>query len=532
MASSANDRPNDEPFFEEGCVLGDYRIERRIGAGAMAVVFLARQRSLDRSVALKILRPNPTGGDSWLRRFIQEAQAAARLEHSNIVRIYEVGEFRAGKQNRLRFFRSRSAAVYHYIAEEYVSGMNLQFWLRCHGPLEPAQTVRVVSRVAEALQAAADAGIVHRDIKPENILLSSSGEVKVADFGLACFSASEQENHQSLTQIGTTLGTPFYMSPEQAESRPLDTRSDIYSLGITAFQTLTGKVPFTGSTALAVLLAHLNAPPPSLAELRPDLPAELVRIVERMIAKKPSERYASPKELLADLSQIENSSDVSASKIAAPVFDAADRDHSLFQSRSEGLERTCRLQTSLAAAELYRGRRSRNFLFSRRFFFAAFFALAVAFVAGAVFFCLFLPEAIRPAAPVIHRFETVEEQWVFAAQLGTDSAWQSVIDYFPDQPYWTRRALEQKARALILQGEAKKAQGIFEQFARSAPSDRRSVTFGLAGLAWCLAVDGRIDAAGALLSELRSNQKEPFDRITEEIISRAGEQIRKRSASF
>jgi serine/threonine-protein kinase len=265
-----------------GRELGDYQVLRRLGSGGMAEVYLAEQRSLGRRVALKVLQSALAHDSSYVLRFQNEARAAAALVHANIVQIYEVGQ----------------ADGVHFIAQEYVAGKNLAELLQRETALAPRLVLDVLRQVAAALCKAAEAGIVHRDLKPENILLSRSGDVKVADFGLA---RMERADVQVLTQIGVTMGTPLYMSPEQIEGRPVDVRSDIYSLGATCYHLLAGAPPHQGETALAVALRHLNTPPQPLENIRTDLPEGLARIVHRMMAKRPEQRYQTSQELLADL---------------------------------------------------------------------------------------------------------------------------------------------------------------------------------------------------------------------------------------
>ncbi|MEM9187510.1 MAG: serine/threonine-protein kinase [Planctomycetota bacterium] len=265
-----------------GQQLNDYRVLRRLGRGAMAEVYLAEQASLARQVALKVLSPDLASDSSYVDRFQHEARAAAALVHAGIVQIYEVG-------------RSNG---YHYIAQEYVPGRNVGELIDRHGRLEPALTLDVLRQVASALLKAAERGIVHRDIKPENVMIARSGDVKVADFGLA---RVDQPEGVKLTQVGVTMGTPLYMSPEQIEGKPVDARSDIYSLGVTAYHMLSGEPPFRGETPLAVAVQHLNSKAPPLMDARPDAPSGLARLVDRMIAKKPGDRPESPITLLAEL---------------------------------------------------------------------------------------------------------------------------------------------------------------------------------------------------------------------------------------
>ncbi len=192
----------------------------------MADVYLAEQVSLRRKIALKVLKKELARDQSYVERFRREAQSAAALVQANIVQIYEVGEIDG----------------HNFIAQEYVPGRNLRQYLSRFGAVEPIMTMNVMRQVALALQKAGELNVIHRDIKPENILLSPGGEAKVADFGLARI--NNDAARQALTQIGITMGTPLYMSPEQIEGRSVDPRSDIYSLGITAYQMLAGKPPF------------------------------------------------------------------------------------------------------------------------------------------------------------------------------------------------------------------------------------------------------------------------------------------------
>jgi serine/threonine-protein kinase len=182
----------------------------------------------------------------------------------------------------------------HMLVEEYVAGPSLKTWLQVRGPLDASQSLAMLAQVGSALARAADRGVVHRDIKPENLLVTRAGEVKVADFGLARIASENLE----LTQTGMTLGTPLYMSPEQGEGQAVDIRSDLYSLGATAYHLLAGRPPYSGPTAMSVVLAHIRAPLPPLEPLRPDVPAAVRAIVERLLAKTPEERFATPADLL------------------------------------------------------------------------------------------------------------------------------------------------------------------------------------------------------------------------------------------
>lgn len=277
------------PSFDlTGRELGDYQVLRRLGRGGMADVYLARQTSLNRKIALKILKPELAGDDSYVQRFRQEAQAAANLVQANIVQIYEVGECEG----------------FYFIAQEYIQGRNLQQYLARHGAVEPVMAVNVLRQCAMAFQKAEEGefNVIHRDIKPENIMLSTKGEVKITDFGLARINNNSEK--QALTQIGVTMGTPLYMSPEQVEGGTIDHRSDIYSLGVTAYHMLAGNPPFEGDNALAIAVQHVKDTPVPLEQLRPDVPPELCEIICQMMAKKREDRPADAKQLLKALRKV------------------------------------------------------------------------------------------------------------------------------------------------------------------------------------------------------------------------------------
>lgn len=251
----------------------------------MGDVYLAEQTSLGRQVAVKVLRVEATRRPEAVGRFEQEARAAAALVHGNIVQIHEVA----------------CVDGIHYLAEEYVAGPSLKAWLAARGTLDVRQAVWILTQVGSALARAAEQGIVHRDIKPENLLLTPAGEVKVADFGLARVLSENLD----LTQDGMTLGTPLYMSPEQGEGRAVDARSDLYSLGATVYHLLAGRPPYAGASAVAVVMAHIKEPLVALATVRPDLPATLCGIVDRLLAKDPAHRFQTPQGLLEALHPME-----------------------------------------------------------------------------------------------------------------------------------------------------------------------------------------------------------------------------------
>jgi len=275
-----------QPVDLTGRQLGDYQLLRRLGRGGMADVYLAKQGSLRRNIALKILKPDLAKDASYVKRFQREAQAAANLVQANIVQIYEVGEVEG----------------FHFIAQEYVQGRNLKQYLNRYGAVEPVMAINVLRQSALALQKAGELHVIHRDIKPENIMLSTKGEVKITDFGLARINNSASK--QALTSVGITMGTPLYMSPEQVEGTAIDQRSDIYSLGVTAYHMLAGHPPFQGETALVIAVQHVKDTAIPLNELRRDIPLELCQLIEEMMAKAPSDRVDSATQLIKDLRRI------------------------------------------------------------------------------------------------------------------------------------------------------------------------------------------------------------------------------------
>ncbi len=261
--------------------IGHYRIVAELGRGGMGVVYKAHEESLNRFVALKVLGEHLTEDPAHVERFLREAQSAARLNHPNIVQIYAVSQD-AGR---------------HYFAMEYVSGQSLQQILRSKGTLDSIQAARIVLQTASGLQAAHEQGIIHRDIKPANLMIDERGLVKIADFGLALMTAAVSR----LTATGMFMGTPGYLSPEQCLDQNIDHRTDIYSLGVTLFEALSGKAPFTGDSPLALLRQIIDVEPPDLAELKPDVDPELRTLVQRMMAKDRDLRIANCAELVGAL---------------------------------------------------------------------------------------------------------------------------------------------------------------------------------------------------------------------------------------
>ena len=382
-----------------GKTLKGFYVLRRLGRGAMADVYLAQQLSLGRQVAFKVLNEELARDPNYVRRFHHEARAAAALVHAGIVQIYEVGEEQG----------------VHYIAQEYVPGRNLGEVARSSGSLSPQLTLDILRQVTAALCKASSQGIVHRDIKPENIMLAGSGEVKVADFGLA---RVQGDGGANLTQIGVTMGTPLYMSPEQIEGRELDSRSDIYSLGCTAYHMLSGQPPFTGDTPLSVAVQHLSHPAPALAERSPSVPPQLAQLIERMMAKKPADRFSDPPALLTALH-------VLAAEGAAQGW-AARPDYTslseMLQAADQRTAATTRLDELMKTTAVARAKRIR-----------------MGWVAAAIICCALVGTAIaawtRPASLLAGaqsgppQLESVWAQLYQAKQVDTEAAWRAAIAY-------------------------------------------------------------------------------------------------------
>ena len=262
--------------------MGDFELKKRLGKGGMGEVFLARQISLDRMVALKTLSKELARKGDFVARFEREAKSMAKIDHPNVVKIYAVDSFKG----------------IHFAAIEYIDGKSVQNWLDHLGRLTVADAVYITIVSAEALKHAHSQNMVHRDIKPDNILITQKGIVKVADFGLA----KAMDEEVSMTQSGTGLGTPLYMAPEQARNaKHVDERVDIYALGATLYHLLTGKLPFMGTTALELILAKEKGTYPTARSLRSEIPERLDLIIDKMMAKDPNHRYKNCDEIIRDL---------------------------------------------------------------------------------------------------------------------------------------------------------------------------------------------------------------------------------------
>ncbi|MBE6929320.1 MAG: Stk1 family PASTA domain-containing Ser/Thr kinase [Ruminococcaceae bacterium] len=275
-----------------------YEILEAIGTGGMAVVYRARCRLLNRYVAIKILKDEFASDADFRRRFHTEAQAVAKLQHPNIVSVYDV---------------NRTDNI-EYIVMELAEGITLKEYMEKKGALTPGEVLHFAPQIVSGLEHAHNRGIIHRDIKPQNIIILRDGSLKVTDFGIARFAQSQQ-----VTLTDEALGSVHYVSPEQARGSSIDARSDIYSFGVMMYEMLTGRLPFEGDTPVAVVLQHINSIPLSPREVDPQIPAGLEAITMHAMAPKPENRYSTATEILKDFEAYQKNPDVSFGYAVTPA---------------------------------------------------------------------------------------------------------------------------------------------------------------------------------------------------------------------
>lgn len=287
-------------MLKPGMFISDrYEIIDKVGSGGMADVYKARDQRLNRFVAIKVLKPEYSSDKSFVNKFRAEAQSAAGLSHPNIVNVYDVGD----------------DSGLHYIVMELVEGITLKRFIERKGKLEVKEAVGIGIQIAQGMEAAHDNHIIHRDIKPQNIIISRDGKVKVTDFGIA-----KATNSNTITS--NAMGSVHYLSPEQARGGYSDEKSDIYSLGVTLYEMLSGKVPFAGDNTVSVALLHIQGEAMPLRELDPEIPVSVDKIVQKCMQKRPERRYHSASELISDLKRAISNPD--GDFVQIPAFVSSD----------------------------------------------------------------------------------------------------------------------------------------------------------------------------------------------------------------
>lgn len=462
--------PNEPSRDLTGVTLGDFRVERLLGRGGMGEVYLARQISLNRPVALKVLRFELLTRSTYLSRFEAEAAAVARLNHPNIVHVYTLGLV-----DGVRF-----------IAMEYVQGTNLKEYIKKKGALDYALALSIMRQAGLAVGAAGEIGLIHRDIKPENLLLTRKGQVKIADFGL-CRDLDSAER-MNLTQTGITMGTPLYMSPEQAQGMAIDHRSDLYSLGVTFYHMIAGVAPFKAETALALALKHVKETPASMAIHRLDVPPELDQLVLKLMSKSPGGRYQSAAEMLRDLMKVREAMNATSSlQAAGDITNAVPSASAMGPSLAAVTARATLVTTPSPRAGVattlpgapgvaptapadrpWLGPNLRAAL------------IAVALVSGGLFGWLGRPDdllaqgAPEPVTPPglwiapewasVPKKTSAEEQYrdalLRAPVDGQEAAWLAVPGHFPGSREWASRAYVQLARRLVRRSDPERLRAL------------------------------------------------------------------------
>jgi eukaryotic-like serine/threonine-protein kinase len=486
------------PLFEDfsNRMLGEFRLLRLLGRGGMAEVYLADQTSLSRQVAIKILRPELKTNSVFLKRFEREARAAASLSHPNIVQVFLVGEEEG----------------LHFIAQEYVKGLNLREYIRRKGPPSAQLSLHFLKQMLLALERAGGAGIVHRDIKPENILITHKGAVKIADFGLAQLTQPDvEQSHLELTQVGTTMGTPLYMSPEQVHGQKLDQRSDLYSLGVTCFHMLAGEPPFRGETAMSVAIQHLNQKPPRLRERRPDLPPAMCQIVHKLMAKDVEKRYSDAAAALKDVKHVQAAlkAEIDPKSLHLSGFDL-----DVDELEAGWVERISRWS---------RGRK------------IATYGMACVILAGASASLGWWAKPVdpfsqpAPTQPRITNLPTAELQYNLASQNFADDedAWKAVIHHRENNKLYRYRAQEQLGLLYLQKQWLDEARDIFVDMGKLEGGELEAEyrAKSLAGLAVIASLEGNEERARELLNQYDAQKEGNAVGLLREYIDKARERL-------
>ncbi|KAA1257819.1 Serine/threonine-protein kinase PknB [Rubripirellula obstinata] len=492
---SESKQPEDfSPTSLVGRRLGDYQILRKLGRGGMADVYAARHLSLGRDVAMKVLRRDLARDDDYVARFRREARAAAKISHPNIVAVYDVG----------------SIDDTHFIVQELIDGPNLRESLDRNGPISVDDAIEILMAVGSALETAADAGITHRDIKPENIMRATRGSIKVADFGLARIGVGDDESRANLTQVGLTLGTPRYMSPEQVQGKTVDVRSDLYSLGVSMYHLLAGQPPFIADEPLALAVMHLHDTPTPLDRSRsirdasgnPDLPEWLLAIIQRLMSKQPDDRFQTPTQLLE---AIRGQADSGETNLG---FSSA----------------TIRLQRAADAAGKARRRKWIHI--------AAMICFPI-MAASAVYAW----QANRPDQPGVAKWlaseevpmgTSVEHQYLIAASRNDEAGWRSVAQRFPPSESranarYHSKSLLQLSRLLIAQDRPQDAAAVLQELLSDPKADKIHQVLALAQQCMADQSIGDNTKLASSKSKLRALAKEVIqnDPRAEDLLKRA-----------
>ncbi|TWU24147.1 Serine/threonine-protein kinase PknB [Novipirellula galeiformis] len=477
-----------------GYRLGEYQILRKLGRGGMADVYAARHLTLGRDVAIKVLRSDYARDQDYITRFRREAKAAAKLNHPNIVQVYDVG----------------SVDSFHFMAQELVHGENLRHVLSKRGSLSVDEAVEVIVGVASALESASNASITHRDIKPENIMRSENGIIKVADFGLARLGLDVDATRGDLTQAGLTLGTPRYMSPEQVQGHTVDVRSDLYSLGVTMYHLLAGRPPFEADDPLALAVMHLHETPQPLDRARGsrDVPEWLIAIIMKLLRKRPQDRFQSPSELLQSIH----------GKTTDAVFSSG-----------------ATVGTAAATIRLQRiSDETRKWRYTRMRRYAAILLLPLLCAAVVSTAMLARPaksigRLLRPEQ--VPQTDSVQEQYLVAVTRNDEAGWRAVPENFPPDASSTNasyyaKSMLQLARFMSSEQQLGQAESLLERLSADPRIDRLYRTLALAQR--CSVLEQMGDSKGlgeirtqlqAAYRELEANNREAviqFDRLVPE----------------